>query len=48
MHIAAAVEIHSRLLPAMGTLHKALHEKAQAFQNIVKIGRTHTQVITGY
>ena len=44
MHISAAIEIHSRLLPALNTLHQAINEKAQAFAHIVKIGRTHTQV----
>jgi fumarate hydratase class II len=43
MHIAAAVEIHDRLLPALRALHRALEEKVEAFATIVKIGRTHTQ-----
>lgn len=46
MHVAAAVEIHQRLLPGLQLLHKALSEKAQKFQNIIKIGRTHLQDAT--
>ena len=46
MHIAAAREIDSRLLPALRHLHGALAEKAQAFADIVKIGRTHLQDAT--
>jgi len=41
MHIAAAEEIHNRLLPAIRLLHNALAAKAAEFENIVKIGRTH-------
>jgi fumarate hydratase class II len=46
MHIAAAREINDRLLPALRHLHKALDEKARAFADIVKIGRTHLQDAT--
>lgn len=46
MHIAAAEEIVRRLLPALKRLHTALAVKAAAWQNIVKIGRTHTQDAT--
>ncbi|GAB4124515.1 MAG: class II fumarate hydratase [Rhodothalassiaceae bacterium] len=46
MHIAAAEEIHNRLLPALRHLHEALDEKAKAFADIVKIGRTHLQDAT--
>jgi fumarate hydratase class II len=41
MHIAAAEEIHNRLLPAIRLLHNALAAKSSEFENIVKIGRTH-------
>lgn len=44
MHIATALEIHNTLLPGLQALHKALDEKAKEFADIVKIGRTHTQV----
>lgn len=46
MHIAAAVEINRRLLPALTHLHDALEAKVAAFSDIVKIGRTHTQDAT--
>jgi fumarate hydratase class II len=46
MHIAAAEEIHNRLLPALAHLHEALAAKVKAFSGIVKIGRTHTQDAT--
>lgn len=46
MHIAAVMELHHRLLPALSTLQKALKDKAQAFATIVKIGRTHLQDAT--
>jgi fumarate hydratase class II len=46
MHIACAEEIHHRLLPALKHLHAALHAKAVAWADIIKIGRTHTQDAT--
>lgn len=46
MHIAAAREVHASLIPALQTLHAALDAKAQAFADIIKIGRTHTQDAT--
>jgi fumarate hydratase, class II len=46
MHIAAAREIDARLLPALRHLHRALDDKAKAFADIVKIGRTHLQDAT--
>jgi fumarate hydratase, class II len=46
MHVAAAEEIHHRLLPALHHLHKALDAKAKAWAHIIKIGRTHTQDAT--
>lgn len=44
MHIAAALEVQERLLPGLKKLHDALHSKANQFKELVKIGRTHTQV----
>jgi fumarate hydratase, class II len=41
MHIAAAIALTQRLLPAIAKLKAALADKAQAFDAIVKIGRTH-------
>jgi len=46
IHLAAAVEIRQRLIPALFKLQKALEEKATAFDDIVKIGRTHLQDAT--
>jgi fumarate hydratase class II len=46
MHVAAAQEVHHRLLPALNHLHGALAGKARAFADIVKIGRTHLQDAT--
>ncbi|TSL04184.1 Fumarate hydratase, mitochondrial [Bagarius yarrelli] len=43
MHIAAAKEVHEVLLPGLQALHDALAAKAEAFKDIIKIGRTHTQ-----
>jgi len=44
MHIAAALEVQERLLPGLKKLHGALHGKSTEFKDLVKIGRTHTQV----
>jgi fumarate hydratase class II len=41
MHIAAAEELHSRLLPSLEHLHTTLNGKANEFADIVKVGRTH-------
>jgi fumarate hydratase class II len=46
MHIAAVEEITHRLLPALAHLQAALEKKAQEFDLIIKIGRTHTQDAT--
>jgi fumarate hydratase class II len=46
MHIAAAQEVVHLLVPAMTQLRNALNDKAQAFKDIVKIGRTHLQDAT--
>ena len=46
MHIACAEEIDHRLIPALQYLRNALNDKAQAWKNIIKIGRTHTQDAT--
>ena len=44
MHIATAVEIHTVLIPGLKKLHDALEAKSKEFGDIIKIGRTHTQV----
>jgi fumarate hydratase class II len=46
MHIAAALEVHRLLLPALKSLKAALDRKSRAFAKIIKIGRTHTQDAT--
>lgn len=46
MHIAAAVEIHEGLLPALKSLQRAFELKEKEFGGIVKIGRTHLQDAT--
>ena len=46
MHIACAEEVTHRLIPALQQLRNALNDKAQAWKDIIKIGRTHTQDAT--
>ena len=46
MHIAAAEQVVHDLLPALRHLHQALAAKQEAFKDIIKIGRTHTQDAT--
>jgi len=43
MHIAAADQLKTRLIPAIQTVHEAIQAKAREFRDIVKIGRTHLQ-----
>ncbi len=42
-YVAATLEVHQRLMPALEALRRALAAKAEAFAEIVKIGRTHLQ-----
>src|SRR5437899_148305 len=46
MYIAEAVNVKQRLVPAVQALHDAIDAKAQAWRDIVKIGRTHMQDAT--
>jgi fumarate hydratase class II len=46
IHIAAAVQIHAQLLPALECLRQALESKAAEFRDVSKIGRTHLQDAT--
>lgn len=46
IHVAAAVEINRLLIPAVKELRQTLHAKAEAFADIIKIGRTHLQDAT--
>src|ERR1700758_2132078 len=46
MHIAAAVNVKERLIPAVAALRGAIAAKAKEWDDIVKIGRTHMQDAT--
>ena len=46
IHVAAALAIRRRLLPALARLQATLADKAADFAGIVKIGRTHLQDAT--
>jgi fumarate hydratase class II len=46
MYIAAAVGVTERLIPAVSALHDAIAAKASAWDDVVKIGRTHMQDAT--
>src|SRR5260370_19724340 len=46
MYIAAAVNVKQRLITAVKQLHDAIRAKAEAWRDIVKIGRTHMQDAT--
>src|SRR5688572_32892579 len=46
MHIAAARAVNDRLLPAMQSIRRRLNDQAEAWDQIVKIGRTHLQDAT--
>jgi fumarate hydratase, class II len=41
MHVAAALSIRTKLVPALSALRDALAAKADEFDDVVKIGRTH-------
>ncbi len=41
MHIAAVMEVERRLIPTLSALRDTFDAKAKAFNNVVKIGRTH-------
>jgi fumarate hydratase class II len=46
MHVAAAEQMQSRLVPAVEALRATLDEKSKAWNEVVKIGRTHLQDAT--
>jgi fumarate hydratase class II len=46
LHVAAALEITGRLLPALRMMHAELAAKSAAWSAIIKIGRTHLQDAT--
>ncbi|MFG6121256.1 class II fumarate hydratase [Thalassobacillus sp. B23F22_16] len=46
MHIAAVLKVEEYVLPSLKQLKTTLKEKMEAFQDVVKIGRTHLQDAT--
>jgi len=46
LHIAGALALSQKLIPAAERLAEALEEKAKAFDDVIKIGRTHLQDAT--
>jgi len=46
MNVSAAVAVSRRLLPALDALQSELVKKAEQYQDLVKIGRTHLQDAT--
>ena len=46
MHLAALVQIHEGLIPALERLQEALSAKSEEFWGVVKTGRTHLQDAT--
>jgi fumarate hydratase class II len=46
MHIAAAMSVRDVLMPGLEALAAGLEAKSDAFRDIIKIGRTHTQDAT--
>src|SRR5260370_19927238 len=46
MHIAAAIVLNERLLPALEELRAILDNKSREFANVVKTGQTHLQDAT--
>ena len=44
MHIAAATFVSHETIPNLRKLHDALDAKSKEFDDVIKIGRTHTQV----
>ncbi|MEL4013495.1 class II fumarate hydratase [Dryocola clanedunensis] len=46
MHVAALIAVREELIPQLKVLKETLQAKAEAFRDIVKIGRTHLQDAT--
>ena len=46
MHIAAAIALNEKLIPALEELQTVLDNKSREFANVVKTGRTHLQDAT--
>lgn len=43
MHVAALQQIHTLVLPSLAKLEKVLQTKAEAWADVIKVGRTHMQ-----
>ena len=41
IHVATACEIHNTLIPQLEKLHRIMRDKAEQWDKIIKIGRTH-------
>src|SRR5580704_18854081 len=41
MHVAVALELQERLIPAVAKLRATIEKKSEAFRDLVKVGRTH-------
>ena len=41
IHVATACEIHNSLIPQLEKLHRSMRDKAQQWDKVIKIGRTH-------
>jgi len=41
MHVATALEIRERVLPAVAKLRSTIEKKSESYKDIVKVGRTH-------
>jgi fumarate hydratase, class II len=46
MHIAVVEQLEDALIPSVTRLRQTLHEKAEKFKHVVKVGRTHLQDAT--
>lgn len=46
MHIAAVWQVHQHMIPALQHMHHEMTNKANAFRDVIKIGRTHLQDAT--
>ncbi|EPL8092551.1 class II fumarate hydratase [Morganella morganii] len=46
MHVAAVIAVSTQLIPELKSLHSVFAAKAEAYRDIVKIGRTHLQDAT--
>ena len=46
MHIAGALALQRHVIPALEQLHASLKARSDEWQDVIKIGRTHTQDAT--